>query len=98
MKKEIEIIVSTWTNFIILIDDFQVPGDDGYGYDDYGPGKVLDVGYVSGFIKAGRVDAYSPSIPAAQETGFKRGYVFLTPAGMNTQMFANGSDFRKLLP
>ena len=29
-----------------MIDDFRVPFDDGYRYDDYGEGKILDLGLI----------------------------------------------------
>ena len=38
---EIEIIFSAAPNAIVMIDDFEVPGDAGYAYDDYGPGRAL---------------------------------------------------------
>jgi hypothetical protein len=31
---------------VAMIDDFRVPGDEGYAYDDYGPGKALTADYL----------------------------------------------------
>ncbi len=39
LVEELEIIARSWSEFVLMIDDFQVPHDDGYGFDDYGPGK-----------------------------------------------------------
>ncbi len=47
LAEEIDIIFSGWRKAIVMIDDFQVPGDDGYSFDDYGPGKTLTAGYLS---------------------------------------------------
>jgi hypothetical protein len=41
LQEEIEIILGRFPNFLIMIDDFRVPGDSGYGFDDYGRGKML---------------------------------------------------------
>jgi hypothetical protein len=38
---EMELIFSAWHDAVVIIDDFQVPDDSGYGFDDYGPGKAL---------------------------------------------------------
>ena len=46
LADEIEIISGGWPDFVIMIDDFCVPGDDGYEFDDYGPGRRLDVEYL----------------------------------------------------
>ena len=38
LAEELEIIFSHWHRAVVLVDDFEVPDDPGYGYDDYGPG------------------------------------------------------------
>lgn len=40
LKEELRIIFKTWDNSVVMIDDFQVPDDAGYRYDDYGPSKA----------------------------------------------------------
>ena len=40
LQDEIKYIVENYKNFILLIDDFQVPEDDGYGYDSYRGKKI----------------------------------------------------------
>ena len=45
LREELEIIFSTWSRPIVMIDDFAVP-ESAYGYDDYGPGKTLDLSYI----------------------------------------------------
>jgi hypothetical protein len=73
---EILELLSGWDTVCVVVDDFRVPGDPGYGYDDYGPGLVLDLGLLSGLPLDG-VSAFFPRIPAAEETGHRRGWVVL---------------------
>jgi predicted O-methyltransferase YrrM len=78
LREELEIIRSTWPKAIVMVDDFQVPGDPGYTYDDYGPGKALVESYLPPL--EGWVLLY-PSLPSAQETGARRGCcVLVSPA------------------
>lgn len=59
---------------VIMIDDFEVPGDPGYGCDDYGAGRRLCLDYLSplqGWT------AFFPTCPAGQETGARRGCIVL---------------------
>jgi tetratricopeptide (TPR) repeat protein len=74
LREEVEIIVANFPRALIVIDDFAVPHDQGYAFDDYGPGKRLCLEY----LMQGRtrvLELFFPSIPADQETGGKRGYV-----------------------
>ena len=73
---EILELLSGWDSVCIVIDDFKVPTDPGYGYDDYGPGQVLDLAFLSGLPLEG-VSVFFPRLPAAQETGHRRGWVVL---------------------
>jgi len=45
LRDELEIIFNSWSNSVVMVDDFQVPGTE-YGYDDYGPGRVLNITYL----------------------------------------------------
>jgi predicted O-methyltransferase YrrM len=76
LKQEIEIIVKYWRGICIMIDDFQVPGDEGYTYDDYGPEKRLCLDYLQPLPQFG-LTAFFPSLPSSRETGGKRGCVLL---------------------
>jgi hypothetical protein len=76
LAEEVEIVLSRFKHFVIMIDDFAVPGDDGYTYDDYGPGKRLSLRDFP-FHKDPRVRAFSPSRPSIQESGARRGCIVL---------------------
>jgi hypothetical protein len=81
LVEEIEIIAGNWREFVVMIDDFQVPHDDGYGFDDYGPGKRLalrDLGRT--FERSGLVPFF-PRAPSVEESGHARGCVVLARRG-----------------
>ena len=80
LRQEIEIIVKFWQGVCIMIDDFQVPGDDGYAYDDYGLDKRLCLDYLEPLSQFG-LTAFAPSLPSSRETGGKRGCVVLGDEG-----------------
>jgi hypothetical protein len=77
LHDEIEVIGENFGAAVILIDDFEVPGDPGYGFDDYGPGKALTTEYLKGCLTPG-MKVFYPSTPAKEETGQPRGWVALT--------------------
>src|SRR5262249_34750011 len=74
---EVEIICHHCPKALVMIDDFQVPFDAGYGYDDYGPGKVLNAEDIAPVVAAHELAVYYPSTPSAEETGARRGCVVL---------------------
>ncbi len=46
LAEELRIIAGAWRSAVVMIDDFQVSDDDGYGFDDFGPGKALTQSYL----------------------------------------------------
>lgn len=74
LAEELEIIRAGWSRAVVVIDDFQVPDDDGYAYDDYGPGKALIPSYLPEMPGWGR---FYPAARSTDETGAKRGCVAL---------------------
>lgn len=80
--EEIEIILRQFPGeFVIMIDDFCVPGDSDYKYDDYGPGKALDLATFGELFSRFSLLPFFPSLSGAQETGKKRGCVVLASRG-----------------
>lgn len=76
---EIEIIVQAWESFVIVIDDFQVPWDAGYGYDDYGPLGGLKHALIDGICRTHHLASFYPTLPSAAETGVRQGCVVIVP-------------------
>jgi hypothetical protein len=76
LQEETELIFTKYRDFVIMIDDFAVPFDDGYTYDDYGPGKQLGLRDFP-YHTDSRVSAYFPRRRAAEESGERRGSIIL---------------------
>lgn len=74
LQKELALILERFENFVIMIDDFEVPGDPGYGFDDYGTGKQLSLRDFP-LHRDKRITCYLPCVPSSQETGLKRGAI-----------------------
>lgn len=72
LREELVIITHCWSDPIIMIDDFEVPGDPGYGFDDYGNGKRLTRDYLPWDALAGMAILF-PSCPSSAEGGLCRG-------------------------
>ena len=81
LKQEIEMICKTWKEFVIMIDDFQVPGDKGYGYDSYAGNQALAISNFLPVILENGLVPFFPALPSSEETGAKRGSVILTRNG-----------------
>jgi hypothetical protein len=76
LLEEVEIVAQRWPKSVVMIDDFKVPDDPGYGYDDYGPGKVLEIEYLRAAVHL----AYTAFFPARRsdcDSGARRGCVVL---------------------
>ncbi|OSO90602.1 hypothetical protein B7O87_09280 [Cylindrospermopsis raciborskii CENA303] len=78
LKQELMIIKEKWPCSVVMIDDFEVPGDIGYSYDNYGPGKALTFQEFSPFFLENKFYVYSPTVKSQDESGFRRGMVLLT--------------------
>lgn len=76
LLEEVNLISRYWRGSVIMIDDFEVPGDKGYQYDDYGAGKRLCLDYL-GPLTPLKLTAFFPSASSDVENGLKRGCVVL---------------------
>jgi hypothetical protein len=98
LREELRMILEHARSFAIVIDDFRVPTDDGFGYDSYGE-RVLQMEWIAPALAgyADRVTAWYPAYPSSIETGYRRGMVILTSAHCDRQMAAEipGSLLRR---
>ena len=85
LREEVELIASSWNDAAIMIDDFEVPGDTGYGFDNYGPDKRLCLEYLPPLSSLG-MTAYFPAVPSEKETGARRGCVVLADFALADRM------------
>jgi hypothetical protein len=67
LAEEIDIIFSRCPSAVVMIDDFEVPRDAGYGYDDYGPGRALVSAYIRPAISMHELQVFYPSTPSAAD-------------------------------
>ena len=72
LKEELQIIFSSRLDAVVVIDDFRVPDDAGYGWDDYGLDKSLELQILEGVIPQD-VTIFFPSLHSDRETGAVRG-------------------------
>jgi len=86
LAEELEIVLEACAQPVIMIDDFEVPDDPGYGFDSYGKGKSLIRSYVEPFISRHNLSLFYPSAPSADESGAKRGCAILVRADKRDKM------------
>ncbi len=84
LREEAEIAIKHFGKALLLVDDFAVPDDPGYGFDDYGPDKRLTLDYLLQGDLA-MLTVYFPSTPSHQENGARRGCVVAT---LNPELMA----------
>lgn len=72
LQEELEIVHRRFTKFVVVIDDFEVPFDGGYTWDDYGEGKALNLNYISRSEIADCIIGF-PIMPSDEENGARRG-------------------------
>src|SRR5438552_1824003 len=68
LSEEVDLAFAHWPQAVIMIDDFEVPDDPGYAFDDYGPGKALTLAYL-GRRAAPPVAVWFPACTSSTETG-----------------------------
>jgi hypothetical protein len=87
LADETTFILHNFDSFVVMIDDFEVPSDDGYQCDDYGHGKRLSLRDFP-FQNETRVVTYFPSRPAIRESGLRRGSIVLASQDLRTKLDA----------
>jgi hypothetical protein len=95
LGEEMEIIATGWREFVVMIDDFQVPDDLDYGYDDYGHGKKLSLDLLKPALAKHELAAFFPAAPGCQETGTKRGCVVLARKGEASKKLSGLASLRQ---
>ena len=76
LSHELQLIDHKFHSWIVVIDDFKVPSDSDYGFDDYGPGQVLDLEYINR-CNIRKIIAFFPIVTGKWETGRRRGCIVL---------------------
>jgi hypothetical protein len=68
LGEEVSIIASRWEKFVVMIDDFQVPLDEGYVYDRYGFFTKLNLSLLRPALKRHNLCAFFPTMPSSEES------------------------------
>jgi hypothetical protein len=95
LAEELEIIFKSVDSASVMVDDFSVPGDDGYGFDGYGDGKVLNLGYLEQVRVQLQLAVFFPSERAEMESGSRRGCVILVRDAHMVEKMANMQTIRR---
>jgi hypothetical protein len=93
LADELRAIRPAWRDFVALVDDFKVDDDPGYAYDDYGPGKSLELALLADPAFAD-LRVFWPAAPATSEGGVRQGYVVLATPGPMADALAGVSELR----
>ena len=72
LQEEITIIFAAFKNPLVIVDDFRVPFDFGYKYDDYGDEKIISISLLDNILPQD-VRVGFPSLHSSLETGARRG-------------------------
>jgi hypothetical protein len=75
LAEEIDLAHRHLPRAVVVIDDFEVPTDPGYGYNDYGPGKRISLMLLQELRDECHI--FFPTLPSEQETGERRGVAVL---------------------
>jgi len=93
LVEELAMIRGAWSEFAALIDDFRVDGDEGYFYDDYGPGKALVLELLAQ-PELADLHVFWPAAHSSRETGARRGWVVLASPGSVAEALAGVGELR----
>ena len=77
LREEAQLAIGAFPKAVLMIDDFEVPDDPGYKFDDYGPGRRLDLAYLQS-VGLPPLSIFFPSTSSEQEGGARRGCVVVT--------------------
>jgi predicted O-methyltransferase YrrM len=94
LAEELEIIFGRRPTAVVMVDDFQVPFDAGYAYDDYGPGKALIASHILPAVSKYQLQTSYPSMPSFAESGLSRGCVVLAKKSVHGRALSSISLLR----
>jgi predicted O-methyltransferase YrrM len=93
LRDEVRMVTESWQSSVIVIDDFKVPDDDGYGFDTWGNDQ-LSIEYL-GKEALRNYSVHWPRTPSVQESGFRRGCVVLASPDL-TEVMAGLPELRSI--
>lgn len=94
LAEELEIIFSLAQRAYVMIDDFEVPDDVGYSFDDYGGSAVLNFDYIAEHVSQYGLAVLYPKTPSCDETGARRGCITLCRNDHSDRVLSTGLSRR----
>ena len=91
---ETRILLARSARIVVMIDDFEVPDDPGYGFDSYGPAATLNLDYLR-LTELPAVQIFFPALRSIEEGGARRGCVVLAQEGPMTEAVATLESLRR---
>lgn len=79
LAEEVDLAFRHWPTAVVMIDDFQVPDDPGYAFDDYGGGQAPTLRYLADH-RVLPPCVWFPACASERESGARRGCVVLAAA------------------
>jgi hypothetical protein len=95
LADEFRLILQYWSKSIVMIEDFEVPDDPGYSFDDFGAEKRLCNSFLHPLIPAS-LPLYYPAMASNAEGGYRRGCVVLATDEIASSRLARISALRQI--
>lgn len=95
LNRELKIIADKWSQSVILVDDFKISDDPGYGFDRYASGN-LDLSYLDRAGMKARFGLFYPAARSSEESGARRGSLILTTRDQAEEIASSSSLLRRL--
>ena len=86
LRDEVSAIFENLRSAVVVVDDFAVPDDPGYAYDDYGESGSLTVSYLAPVLSRFGLRCFFPNCHSSAETGKKRGSCVLADAALSLRL------------
>lgn len=90
LHEELQSLLDWGGDFVAIIDDFYIPGDQGYGYDIYENHRV-DVTHVP---VSEQISIWIPSESSTEESGARRGTAYIVSASLKLRVEENSSNLK----
>ncbi len=98
LASEIALILENWEQSVVLVDDFRVPDDPGYGWDSYSGIGEISLDLLEDIVPGGLVHYFFPSAPSNEETGARRGSAVITASSRLYDTLAGLRGLREVVP
>ena len=90
LKEEIQSLLNWGGVFIAIVDDFMIPFDGGYGYDQYLNDRID----ISQLPFSEKISIWVPSEPSTSESGARRGTAYLIHTELKPMITDNCNQIR----